>query len=298
MDDPGILLLDPDDVVGSVLADVRARRESGFYTAELIQRIYAPFQPYGVDIVLGDVARLETVRPLESGRRFLKPVAVFCKRVIRRLIAWYVRPIAIDQTVFNFRVVRSLKDLDERLARLEPLWLRPESAPVVEAGGPLELATWRAECIRRALRAVPRGPVTIAGPASSAAATKLTDVNVAVRSIAGNVLAELARDASAPAAVMLLAGVLPMLGARDIIECIGIVARHLIVGGVLLVDAPLPHSSGPLDAATVDSAFVRWVAPETVRLVCEAAGLDVVSITENGDAWYVLEATKRDPRAT
>jgi hypothetical protein len=294
---PAPAQLDPDEVVSSILGDVRARRESGFYTTELTQRIYTPFQPYGVDIVLGDLARLETVRPLESGRRFLSPVAVFAKRVIRRLVAWYIRPIAIDQTVFNFHVARGLTELDERLARLEPLWLRPGAAPAVEVGAPPDLAVWRAASVRRALGAAPRGPVTIAGPAAGPIAVELADLNVTVRPIAGNVIAELAHDASAPASVLLLAGVLPMLGANDVIGCVAAAARRLIDGGVMLIDAPLPHPLASLDAAAVDAGFVRWVAPDAVRLVCEAAGLDVGTVTLSGDDWYVLEATKRDARS-
>ena len=284
--------LDPGEVVESILADVRTRRDSGFYDAELTKLIATPFQPYGTDLVLGDLARLETVRPLESGRRFLRPFAVFTKRVIRRLMAWYVRPITIDQTVFNFRVVRNLADFEQRLARLEPLWERSDSVPAVEAGAPSDLAGWRSARIRDALRVAPRGPVIVAGPASLAVAAELADLNVTVRPITGNVVAELTRDASAPASVVLLAGVLPMLGARDVIECVRVTARRLAAGGIMLVDAPLGNGSASLDAAAVDAGFVRWVAPDTVRLLCEAAGLRVGRVTRRDDAWYVLEATK------
>jgi hypothetical protein len=46
-------------------------------------------------------------------------VTVFCKRVVRRLLSWYVAPIAQDQTRFNLAILREVRDLEERVARIE-----------------------------------------------------------------------------------------------------------------------------------------------------------------------------------
>ncbi len=41
------------------------------------------------------------------------------KAVLRRLMRWYVEPLAYDQRSFNAAVLRLLDDLEERLQRLE-----------------------------------------------------------------------------------------------------------------------------------------------------------------------------------
>ncbi len=41
------------------------------------------------------------------------------KAVLRKLMRWYVEPLAYDQRSFNAAVLRLIDDLDERLARLE-----------------------------------------------------------------------------------------------------------------------------------------------------------------------------------
>jgi len=46
-------------------------------------------------------------------------VIVFGKRVVRRLLAWYVAAIAQDQTRFNLAILRELRALEQRVARLE-----------------------------------------------------------------------------------------------------------------------------------------------------------------------------------
>ena len=41
------------------------------------------------------------------------------KGVLRKLMRWYVEPLAYDQRSFNAAVLRLIDDLDDRLARLE-----------------------------------------------------------------------------------------------------------------------------------------------------------------------------------
>jgi hypothetical protein len=41
------------------------------------------------------------------------------KRVLRRLMRWYVEPAFADQRAFNDAVLKLIDDLDERIARLE-----------------------------------------------------------------------------------------------------------------------------------------------------------------------------------
>jgi hypothetical protein len=39
--------------------------------------------------------------------------------VQRRLLSWYIAPIAQDQTSFNLAILRELRAVEQRLARLE-----------------------------------------------------------------------------------------------------------------------------------------------------------------------------------
>jgi hypothetical protein len=64
-------------------------------------------------------AVIESSRPLRSAYRVAGPGIVFAKRVVRRLLAWYVAPIAVDQTRFNLSLLRDLRALERRLDTLE-----------------------------------------------------------------------------------------------------------------------------------------------------------------------------------
>lgn len=49
-----------------------------------------------------DASRVNpAARPLASARPVIGPVIVFCKRVVRRLLGWYLGPVADQQTGFN-----------------------------------------------------------------------------------------------------------------------------------------------------------------------------------------------------
>lgn len=52
------------------------------------------------------------------------------KAILRKLMRWYVEPLAYDQRSFNAASLRLIDDLDERLSRIEPelAALRGESA--------------------------------------------------------------------------------------------------------------------------------------------------------------------------
>lgn len=106
-------------VVAEIRAEVERRRAAGAYPRELLARLDTEFEPLAPEQPLEAMAHLETVRPLGSPRQLLGRAAVAAKRAVRRGIAWYVRPLAEDQSRFNFAVVRRLYELESRLARLE-----------------------------------------------------------------------------------------------------------------------------------------------------------------------------------
>jgi len=95
-------------------------------------------------------------RPGRGGRLrglLLSPV----KRVLGRLMRWYVEPLAADQKAFNAAALRLLDDLDDRLARAEErLQARiDETASTVSVVPELEDRVKRLERVRRESTTLP-----------------------------------------------------------------------------------------------------------------------------------------------
>jgi hypothetical protein len=110
---------DVEGIVAELQADVLRNRAAGAYPADLLERLHTEFHPdEGLEPPEVRVL-IESARPLQSARPVVGGAIVFGKRVVRRLLAWYVAPIAQDQTRFNLAILRELRALDERVARLE-----------------------------------------------------------------------------------------------------------------------------------------------------------------------------------
>src|SRR5512133_759688 len=65
----------------------------------------------------GDAERLWAVsvdRPIERRRGPLGPLVYVVKRVMRKLMSWYVGPFAAEQRSFNAAMLRVADDLSER----------------------------------------------------------------------------------------------------------------------------------------------------------------------------------------
>jgi hypothetical protein len=110
---------DVEAIVAEIQAEVEAKRAAGAYPTALLERLHTEFHPdEGLEppevLVL-----VQSARPLRSTRPVVGGAIVFGKRVVRRLLAWYVAPIAQDQTRFNLAILRELRALEQRVARLE-----------------------------------------------------------------------------------------------------------------------------------------------------------------------------------
>jgi hypothetical protein len=124
---------DVEAIVGELQAEVEAKRAAGAYPASLLDRLHTEFhpdeglEPPEVSVLIQSSRWLRSDRPVGGG------AIVFGKRVIRRLLAWYVAPIALDQTRFNLAILRELRALEERVARFEgspaPTPDQPEKGP-------------------------------------------------------------------------------------------------------------------------------------------------------------------------
>jgi len=110
---------DVNAVVAELQNEVVRNRAAGVYPPSLLEKLDAPFHPdEGLEPPEAHVV-VESARPLRSTRPIVGGVAVFCKRVQRRLLSWYIAPIAQDQTRFNLAILRELRAVEQRLARLE-----------------------------------------------------------------------------------------------------------------------------------------------------------------------------------
>ncbi|HEY4753677.1 MAG TPA: hypothetical protein VIH37_10340, partial [Candidatus Limnocylindrales bacterium] len=68
--------------------------------------------PLGIAAVRGGAELLVDV-PSGSARPVVGPLIVFTKRVFRRLVRWYSKPVAIQQTNLNNRLL----DIDEKMSQ-------------------------------------------------------------------------------------------------------------------------------------------------------------------------------------
>jgi len=121
--------IDIQAVVDDVSADVERRRARDEYPEALMRTLQTDFPIPGPDHDLVEVAILDVNRPPVSTRRILGGVAVLLKRSVRRVIGWYVAPIAVDQSVFNLAVAHRIKRLEEQLADLERSSKRAKESP-------------------------------------------------------------------------------------------------------------------------------------------------------------------------
>jgi hypothetical protein len=111
---------DAEDLIAHARIEVTKHREHGDYSPELLRGLAAEFKPpeEGFDSAPEALAYIPSARPLRAEKPWGAP-GVTVKRVIRRLLAWYVHPITVDQSRFNSAVVRELRKLERHVEDLE-----------------------------------------------------------------------------------------------------------------------------------------------------------------------------------
>lgn len=127
---------DVDAVMVEIRAEVERRKEAGDYDEALLQAVHEEFS-FDPAEPPEATAYIAAVRPLVSTRPVIGPVIVFAKRVIRRLIAWYVAPIAEDQTRHNVSSIHLMRSLERRVTAIDhalsPVGPRSRAAAAAEA---------------------------------------------------------------------------------------------------------------------------------------------------------------------
>jgi hypothetical protein len=301
-------------VVAEIEAEVAARRAAGEYPEELLRQLAVEFHDVADERTsLEELAHIETVRPLRSQRRGLGAVVVFVKRVVRRSIAWYVRPVTEDQSRFNFALLHELRELRERVDRLDSAWRRPAGSPAREAGAvSLELTAARLAVLDKVLRDLPAGPLLVLWWADDDLLRGLVARGFTVETATQDpLMAEAARacgvrvhdadplrllhECGPTLAAVLAPGLLPMLAPSETLELVPLATAALRECGLIMFDAADPAGPGvPADPSLIDPGFRRWVARDTVTLLCEAAGLRDVAIEPLSTAlWYAVTARRK-----
>jgi len=263
---------DPAAIAADAEHEVARRRGAGAYGDDLLRRLATPFSRNGAATAPESLAHIPSAREL-SGRGPLGPVKVTLQRAVRRLLAWYVHPITVDQSRFNDAITGEVRRLERRLARVETLW------PPLPAHSPLNEGLDEARAA--AVRSLQGGDVT------------------GVLVVAGvDPVAALAEHEAGSLSGIYLAGVLPRLGAREMLEVVALAAARLRPGGWLAADAPdAGHPLAPRDPSGVELGTRRWLEPGTIALVAEAAGLvDARTIEVSGAealrAWFAVVARR------
>jgi len=291
-------------LVAEIEAEVARRRAAGEYPEELLARLRSEFRVASEGASLEEMAHIETVRPLESRRPGFK-------RLLRRLVAWYVRPLAEDQSRFNYAMLRRLVALEARLARVETAWQRPPESPrrgVDRYDASMRINDARLQMLREVLQRRPPGPVAVIAFDDAGMLQRLQAVGVPVEAVTpdpgllaaaraagvrcheAEPLAWLASTGPSLAAVVGM-GVLPLLSPAETLRIVPLIAQTLRPAGLVLLDAPDPRFP----------AMRRWVGPDTAVLLFEAAGLAEVAVLPvgiphgSGSApWYAVTGRRRD----
>ena len=244
---------------------VARRRAAPGHPTELLEKLHAEFSSEAEAEPPETLALIQASRQIRSSKPVLGRAIVTAKKVTRRLLAWYVHPIAEDQTRFNDAIVRELRSVERRLGRVETVSVPP-------AWWGAALAEPRSSSIAAALDGTALGPVLVIG-ADAALRHRLTaSLQLTFSALAPFDVLEATPSESLSAVV--LAGLLPRLSAAELLTIIPAASSKLRPDGRLICDFPdgdaQPNAGG---AAAVDPTMQRWLSRATVELLIEAADL-------------------------
>ena len=280
--------VDAAELVRTIQDEVARRRAAGQYPPDLLARLDEPLSDVDDDDAPEALAVVESARPLRSTRLGGRGI-VFGKRAVRRLLAWYVAPIATDQTRFNLAVLRDLRALEARLLRVATPFDALENGVTARAGHSREP---RVDAIRGALSQSHRTVVAIG---DAAIIDGIVGPERVVERPGPDPLEALDASPAGRVDAVVLAGVVPLLSAAELVHVMPKAWRTLRPGGVVLADAPVAPAK-PADPSTVHPAYVRWLHPGTLALLLEAAQFTdhrVIDIRASGGTSWSLHTAVR-----
>ncbi|HEV7887484.1 MAG TPA: methyltransferase domain-containing protein [Acidimicrobiales bacterium] len=146
--------LDHDKLLAEIDEEVKRRRQSGDIPADLereLDLVFARFAP--VDALEADFEQvltraeqatfIDVLAPVESSR----PVVPYFKKIVRKVVGWYLRYVAQQTTSFAHAVTRAVRLLGERVDALEEA--SPLAASKEASADPAVLAPWTGFVVER-----------------------------------------------------------------------------------------------------------------------------------------------------
>ena len=115
----GTEAVDVQAIVRDIQDRVAAGRAAGKYPADMLEKVSMPFDISRTADPPEVLSLIQVSRPIRSTKPVVGPVIVLWKKVLRRLLAWYVSPVAEQQTRFNDTITRELRALQRRVDELE-----------------------------------------------------------------------------------------------------------------------------------------------------------------------------------
>lgn len=68
---------------------------------------------------LSQKADIKTIRPIFRYEEKGSIIKFWVRKVVRKLIAWYIHPIIIEQNEYNNELLKVIEDLNKRIEKLE-----------------------------------------------------------------------------------------------------------------------------------------------------------------------------------
>jgi hypothetical protein len=282
--------------------EVRARRRAGQvdddYEREL-DRIFDAVAPpgatgSGLEAVLARAERAALIDPVGPvASRF--PGVALLRRVLRKLLAFYVEHIARQVTAFGVMTLRSIRLLGERVESIEAR--APQTDPrlaavTVPIASDLDLAPWHDLVVKAVAPAAGRVAQLECGDGGLLAA--LADAGIDAygidprpdaaaladaRGIEARTTSALAHLRALPTSALggvVLSGCVERFAVGDLVELIERVTAALAPGAPLVLVSRDP--SGPVDPIAADLAPGRPLHAETWRFLLERQGFDAIDV--------------------
>ncbi len=316
--------LDVERIMARIDERIEERRLSGIYDESQIAHIMQEVQPEGADQCITNplhelnfVTRLATLRgqvsseyQIGSAKKFIGPIIVLVKRIIRKMMRTYVDAVFSQQNEFNAYMVRSLQLLEEMIRserersgtapydRMLSYDLQGEDedqtvsmlAPVAglfnEEEAVINLFSARGDFLRAARNAgiEARG---VEGDEGMVRLCQERGLHVELEDPFSWL--NRASEASLPAVFSSDLG--ERMSAGELMWITGVLGYAVKRGGLLAVCNHNPTDAEGRAALLRDLAVVRPVYPETLRHLLEAAGFGQVRVISLGSR-YLLTARR------
>jgi hypothetical protein len=323
--DAGAALASSAALMADIEREVRARRRAGQvdddYEREL-DRIFDAVAPpgatgSGLEAALARAERAAVIDPVGPvASRF--PGVALLRRVLRKLLAFYVEHVARQVTAFGVMTLRSIRLLGERVDAIEARVPQTDprlAALTVPIASDLDLTRWH-DIVVKALAPV-TGRVAQLECGDGALLAAVVDAGIDAygvdprpdaaaladaRRIEARTTGALAHLRALPPGALggvVLSGCVERFSVGDLVELVERVTVALAPGTPLVVVSRDP--SGPFDPIAADLAPGRPLHAETWRFLLERQGFDAIDVhrpPHGDDAVAAVDASSYAVSAT